>query len=129
MHSTDAAARNALRRGIRRPAVPRFQRLYDPNRPGRLLVEAGEPVATVVWTHDFGDRERTGWFLLLLDADGEPDGEPPERLDVAREVEALAADDRLDRHAWLAQAETLELVTASAALAAGERRLAALLDG
>lgn len=109
--------------------MPRFQRLYDPNRPGRLLVQDGEPVATVVWTHDFGDRERTGWFLHMLDADGEPDAEPPQRLGVAREVDELIFDDRLDRRAWLAQAETLELVTASAALAAGERRLAALLDG
>jgi hypothetical protein len=103
--------------------------LYDPNRPGRLLVQDGEPVATVVWMHDFGERQRTGWFLLRLDDDGEPDGEPPERLDVGPEVEELVADRGLDRRAWLAQAETLELVTASAALAAGERRLAALLDG
>ena len=84
-------------------------------------------MATVVWTHDFGERERTGWFLLMLDDDGEPDGEPPERLDVGPEVEELVADRRLDRRAWLAQAETLELVTAPAALAAGERALARLL--
>jgi hypothetical protein len=109
--------------------VPRFQRSYDPDRPGQVLSQEGEPVAMVVWTHDFGEREQTGWFLVMLDGDGEPDGEPPRRLDVSEEVDRLVADGRLDRAAWLAQAETLELVPAPAAVAAGERRLAELLDG
>lgn len=109
--------------------MPRFQRSYDPDRPGQVLCQDGEPVAIVVWTHDFGEREQTGWFLVMLDGEGEPDGEPPRRLDVAPEIDRLIADTRLDRAAWLAQAETLELVTAPGAVAAGERRLADLLGG
>jgi hypothetical protein len=109
--------------------VPRFQRSYDPDRPGQVLSEHGEPVAMVVWTHDYGDRDHTGWWLVMLDGDAEPDGEPPQRLDVSPEIDRLGADTRLDRAAWLMQAETLELVTAPAAVAAGERRLAQLLDG
>jgi len=109
--------------------VTRFERLYDPNRPGQVLVEHGEPVAAVVWMHDFGDRDGTGWFLVLLDGDGEPDGEAPRRLAVTEDVDRLVADATLDRAAWLAQAETLELVSAAAALEAGEHRLAQVLDG
>ena len=109
--------------------MPRFQRLYDPNRSGQLLVQAGEPVGTVVWLHDYGDRERTGWFLFLLDEHGEPDGGSPRRLAVSPDVDRLVADARLGRADWLAQAEMTELVTAAAALEAAERRLAQVLDG
>jgi hypothetical protein len=107
--------------------VATFERARDPDRPGQLLVRDGEPVGSVLWAHDWRERERTGWFLVLLDADGEPDGAPPTRLDVTPDVDRLVADVRLSRDAWLAQAETLELVTASAALEAGERALARLL--
>ena len=109
--------------------MPRFQRLHDPDRPGQILLHEGEPVATVVWTHDFTDRGQTGWFLLMLDDDGEPDGGRPRRLVVSDDVDRLVADARLSRADWLAQAETLELVTATAAVEAGERCLARVLDG
>ena len=46
------------------------------------------------------------------------------RLEVAPDVELLVADRALERGEWLARAETLELVTASAALVAAERALA-----
>jgi hypothetical protein len=108
--------------------VPRFERVHDADRPGQLLVHQGEPVALVMWTHDWEERNRTGWFLVLLDGDGEPDGDAPLRLDVSSDVDRLVADARLERAAWLAQAETLELVTAAAALDAGERALARLLS-
>jgi hypothetical protein len=108
--------------------VPRFERVHDGDRPGEMLLHDGEPVALVVWSHDWEEREGTGWFLVLLDDDGEPDGEPARRLDVSTEVDRLAADTGLERAAWLAQAETLELVTAPAALDAGERALARLLS-
>jgi hypothetical protein len=39
------------------------------------------------------------------------------------------ADARLPRSEWLAQAETIELVTAAAAVDIGERALARLLGG
>jgi hypothetical protein len=109
--------------------VSRFQRLHDPDRPGQLLLHEGAPVATVVWSHDYTDRTQTGWFLLMLDDDGEPDGEPPRRLAVSDDVDRLIADGRLGRAEWIAQAETLELVTATAAVEAGERCLARVLDG
>ncbi len=109
--------------------MSRFQRMHDPGRPGQVLVHAGAPVAAVVWSHDFGDREQTGWFLMMLDEDAEPDGEPPRRLHVSRDVDRLAGDTRLSRAEWLAQAETLELVTATVAVEAGERCLARVLDG
>lgn len=109
--------------------MPRFERSYDPDRPGQVLSQHGEPVALVVWTHDFGDRAQTGWFLITLDDEGEPDGRPAGRLQVADEIDELVADAQLDRAAWIARAETLELVTAPAAVAAGEQRLATLLDG
>jgi hypothetical protein len=109
--------------------MSRFQRLHDPERPGQVLMHDGEPIATVVWTHDYADRSATGWFLVMLDSHGEPDGDPPRRLLVSADVEALAADGRMDRADWLARAETLELVTATAAVEAGERRLARVLDG
>jgi hypothetical protein len=107
--------------------VPRFERVHDGDRPGQLLVHEGEPVARVVWAHDWEERDQTGWLLMLLDGDGEPDGNAPRRLDVSPDVDRLVADTRLERAAWLAQAETLELVTAAAALDAGERALARLL--
>jgi hypothetical protein len=109
--------------------VSRFQRLHDPERPGQVLLHDGEPIATVVWSHDFGDRAQTGWFLLMLDGDGEPDGDRPWRLAVSDDVDRLVADGRLNRADWLAQAETMELVTAAAAIEAGERCLARVLDG
>ena len=89
-----------------------------------MLVQDGEPVALVMWAHDWAERDRTGWFLVLLDGDGEPDGGPPRRLDVSEDVDRLVADRALARAEWLAQAETLELVTAGAALDAGELVLA-----
>ena len=110
-------------------AVSRFQRLHDPDQPGQVLLDHGEPVATVVWSHDFTDRAQTGWFLVMLDDEGEPDGAPPRRLAVSGDVDQLAGDGRLSRADWLAQAETLELVTATAAIEAGERCLARVLDG
>jgi hypothetical protein len=105
--------------------VPRFQRSRDPDRPGgQFLLEDGEPVAFVFWVHDYAERGQTGWFISLVDADGEPDAEdPPRRLQVAPEVDGLVADRGLDRAAWLAQAETVELVTAQDALHAAERLL------
>jgi hypothetical protein len=106
--------------------VPRFERAHDHDRPGQLLVHEGEPVALVLWAHDWEERDRTGWFLVLLDGDGEPDGEL-RRLDVSADVGRLVGDAQLPRAAWLAQAETLELVTSAAALDAGERALARLL--
>ena len=109
--------------------MPRFERLQDPDRPGQLLVHDGVPVAMLQWAHDFAERRQTGWFLVTLDGDGEPDDEPPTRLSVSVDVERLVADVRLPRGEWLAQAETLELVTAPAALEAGERALARLLGG
>jgi hypothetical protein len=107
--------------------VPRFERVHDGDRPGQLLVHEGEPVARVVWAHDWEERYHTGWFLVLLDGEGEPDGEAPTRLDVSADVDRLVADSSLERAAWLVQAETLELVTAPAALDAGERALARLM--
>lgn len=107
--------------------MPRFERSHEPGRPGQLLVHRGKPVALVLWAHDYAERDQTGWFLVTLDADGEPDGEPPTRLGVSEDVDRLVADSRLERAEWLAQAETLELVTAPAAVEAGERALESLL--
>jgi hypothetical protein len=104
--------------------MPRFERSHEPGRPGQLLAHRGEPVALVVWAHDYGERDQTGWFVVTLDADGEENGEPPTRLVVSADVDRLVADTRLPRAEWLAQAETLELVTAAAAVEAGERALA-----
>jgi hypothetical protein len=123
-HSTEVAARN---RPWYESGVPRFDRVHHADRPGQVLLHEGEPVAMVLWAHDWEERNQTGWFLVLLDGDGEPDGDAPRRLDVSSDVDRLVADARLDRAAWLAQAETLELVTAAAALDAGERALARLL--
>jgi hypothetical protein len=107
--------------------VRTFERHHDGDRPGQVLVRDGEPIAMVTWAHDWEERDKTGWFLVLLGDDGEPDGAPPTRLDVAGDVDRLVADGELSRAAWIAQAETLELVTAPAALDAGERVLARLL--
>src|SRR5215207_8559254 len=104
-------------------ALARFERSHEPGRPGQLLVHRGEPVGLVLWAHDYAEREQTGWFLVTLDDDGEPDGEPPTRLAVSEEVDRLRADDRMPRREWLEQAEALELVTATAAVDAGEREL------
>jgi hypothetical protein len=104
-----------------------FQRAHDPDSPGQILLRDGDPVASIVWCHDFAERARTGWFLVLLDGSGEPADEEPRRLAVSSDVDRLVADAELDRGAWLAQAETLELVTATAAVDAGERALARLI--
>jgi hypothetical protein len=109
--------------------MSRFERSHDPDRPGQLLVHQGEPVAMVLWAHDYAERDQTGWFLVMLDADGEPDSDPPHRLAVAADVDRLIADAQLPRAEWLAQAETVELVTAAAALDVGERALTRLLGG
>jgi hypothetical protein len=93
-----------------------------------MLIHEGEPAALVLWAHDWEERDHTGWFLVRLDGDGEPDGGPPQRLDVSAAVHRLAVDARLSRAEWIAQAETLELVTAADALDAGERALARLLS-
>ena len=106
-----------------------FQRAHDPDRPGQLLLRRGEPVAVVYWLHDFADRAQTGWFMELLDDAGEPDGRPPLRLDVSADVGALAGDTQRPRVEWLARAEAVELVTADAALRAGEHALTRRLGG
>jgi hypothetical protein len=106
-----------------------FERRKDPDRPGGLLLlRDGEPAGLVWWAHDFADRAATGWFVQPLDDEGEPDDEGPRRLDVSPDVHALRDDDADDRAAWIARAETLELVTAPAALEAAERLLGGLLD-
>ena len=106
-----------------------FERRKDPERPGGLLLlRAGEPAGLVWWAHDFGDRAATGWFVQPLDAEGEPGEDGPRRLDVSPDVRALRDDEALDRTQWIARAETLELVTAPAALDAAELLLAGLLD-
>jgi hypothetical protein len=107
-----------------RATVPRFDRAHDVDRPGQVLVHEGEPVGMVMWAHDWEQRDETGWFLVLLDGDGEPDDQPPTRLNVSLDVDRLIADAELSRSAWLAQAETVELLTAGLALDAGERALA-----
>ena len=90
---------------------------------GQTLLRGGDPVATVVWAHDFTERRQTGWFLVPLGAEGEPAHERRRRLAVSPDVERLVADTQLDRTGWLAQAETVELVTAAAAIAAAEQVL------
>jgi hypothetical protein len=102
-----------------------FQRSRDPERPGQLLLRDGEPLASVVWAHDFAERAGTGWFLVPLDDDGEPDDGRARRLAVSEDVDRLAADSELSRAEWLARAEAVELLTATAALETAER----LLDG
>jgi hypothetical protein len=104
--------------------LPRFQRSRDPDRPGQLLLEQGAPVAELYWSHDFAVRTQTGWFLQLLDETGEPDDDGLRRLTVSPDIAQLVADQALERADWVARAEALELVTASAALEAAERALA-----
>jgi hypothetical protein len=106
-----------------------FQRARDPDRPGQLLLKDGEPVASVFWAHDFAEREQTGWFLALLDERGEPERGRPRRLAVSDDVTQLVEDTELARADWLALAGTVELITATAAIEAGERALARLLGG
>ena len=105
--------------------MARFQRTSDPDRPGgQLLFDDGEAVALLYWTHDYGEREATGWFLAMLDDDGELDPqEEPQRLDVSPEVDALITNRRMDRGEWLAYAETVELVSSQQALRVAERLL------
>lgn len=102
-----------------------FQRVNDPDRPGQLLLKDGEPVGSVFWAHDYAERVQTGWFLVPL----ERSDAHARRLRVSDDVERLVADTELGRAEWLAQAETVELVTATAALDAGERELERLLEG
>lgn len=109
--------------------MPRFERTHDPDHPGQLLVQDGQPVAMVLWAHDYAEREQTGWFLVTLDGEGEPDGELARRLAVSADVDQLVADSRLARGDWLAQAQTVELVTAAVAVDVGERTLARLRGG
>src|SRR5829696_1986845 len=104
--------------------MTRFQRAEDPDRAGQLLLRDGEPVGLAFWAHDYADRSATGWFLSVLDANGEEDDDGPRRLAVSPDVEALVADRTLERGEWLARAETVELVTAPAALAVAEVALA-----
>jgi len=96
----------------------------DPEGSGQVLGSDGRAVATVIWAHDFAERSHTGWFLLPLGDDGEPDHAWSRRVPVSEDVERLVADTELDRAAWIARAETVELVTAAAAVAAAERMLA-----
>jgi len=114
---------------VYRCAVSRFERSHDPDGPGQLLTQGGEPVASVLWAHDFGDRAQTGWFLVLLDDDGEPEPRSARRLTVSDAVTRLVADAESERASWLARAETVELVTATEAIAAGERELEQVLGG
>ena len=107
------------------PVVSGFERTPDPDRPGgQVLLRDGEPVALVWWAHDYEDRSATGWFVQRLDADGEARADAPQRQPDAGDVRALVEDRTLDRAGWVARAETLELVSAPAALAAAERSLA-----
>lgn len=92
---------------------------------GQALLRGGRAVARVVWAHDFAERPETGWFLVPLDPQGEPAHDRRRRLSVSADVERLVADTQLGRPAWLAQAETVELVTAGAAVTAAERLLQA----
>jgi hypothetical protein len=111
------------------PVVAAFERTGDPDRPGgQVLLRHGAPVALVWWAHDYEDRSATGWFMQALDTDGEPLADTPRRLPEARDVRALVDDRTLGRAEWVARAETLELVSAPAALAAAERALADELD-
>ena len=100
-----------------------YERTRDPGAPGLLLLRDGEPVASVVWMHDFADRAGTGWFVVPVDEHGEPDYDAARRLAVSDDVERLVADAELPRAGWLARAEMLELLTASAAVEAAERML------
>jgi hypothetical protein len=109
--------------------VPGFERAPDPDRPGQLILRHGEPVALVFWAHDFEDRTQTGWFMIVLDEQGEPDGRPPTLLPMAGAASELAADAELERGEWLARAETVELVTAGDAVGAAEQALGRMLGG
>jgi len=103
--------------------VSSFRRTHEPDRPGQLLLRDGEPVGAVVWAHDFAERARTGWFLVPLDDEGEHDHGRARRLAVSEDVDRLAADSELLRAEWLARAETIEMVTATAAIETAERLL------
>ena len=72
--------------GTNRHDMSRFSRSPDPDRPGQLLLQGGEPVAIVYWAHDFEERGQTGWFLTILDDEGEPDGRPPSGSRSPRDV-------------------------------------------
>jgi hypothetical protein len=100
-----------------------YQRTHDPSGPGLLLIRDGEPVACVVWMHDYAERARTGWFVVPVDEHGEPEHDRARRLAVTDDVERLVADTELRRDDWLARAEAFELLTATAAVDAAERLL------
>lgn len=100
-----------------------YEQTRDPGAPGLLLIRDGEPVASVVWMHDFAERAGTGWFVVPVDEHGEPEYDAARRLAFSDDVERLVCDAQLPRADWLARAETLELLTASAAVEAAARML------
>jgi hypothetical protein len=105
--------------------MAQIERAQDPGRRGQLLLLDGEPAAVVTWVHDADDRPSTGWFLQLLDADGEATG-PAHKLRGPAGVTELVETPQPDREAWIRQAETVELLTATTALEMAETVLAHL---
>ena len=112
-------------RGMPCGAMSRFQRAPDPDRSGQLLLEDGEPVG-------LARLGRTTSPTATARAGSSPCWSPTARRATSRRCAStspptstlLVADRALGRADWLARAETLELVTASAALAAAEVALA-----
>ena len=103
--------------------MSRFQRAVDPDRAGQMLLRDGAPVGLLFWGARLRRPGRDG-VVPRPPRRGRGGGRgAPRRLEVLRDVGALAADRTLERAAWLARADTLELVTAAAALAAAEAAL------